>query len=109
MRRAIGFLTVGILVLFVGLPSLAQDIPESKAAKDDVAFLTFGKVIEAVTQNRVDWKNPHQVTAHAVRMACQGKTKELIKEMGHVQDDAELGKALLRFIENFGPDLERYL
>ncbi len=28
--------------------------------------------------------------------------------MGHVQDDKELGKALLAFVKEFGPDLERY-
>lgn len=81
---------------------------KGKIAKSDEALLTFGKVIDAVARDKVDWKHPHQVTVHAVEMCRQGKTTDLIKEMGHVQEDVELGKALLTFIKEFGPDLERY-
>jgi hypothetical protein len=41
-------------------------------------------------------------------MCRDGRSKALIEEMGHVQEDAELGKALLTFVKEFGPDLERH-
>ena len=102
------FFLAGLLALSVAFSGPAQDVPKNKVAKEDMPHLSFGKAVEAAAQEKLDWKNPHQVTAYAVWMCRQGKTNDLIKEMGHVQEDVELGKALLSFIKEFGPDLERY-
>jgi serine/threonine protein kinase len=87
----------------------AKDTPKSKVRKQDVPHLTFGKVIQAAAQQKLDWKNPHDVTAYAVWMCCQGKSKDLVKQMGYVQEDADLGESVLSSIKTLvGPDLERY-
>ena len=108
MKTHGAFFAVGVLALILAVPGFAQDASKKGIAKEDAALLSFGKVIEAAAQEKLDWKNPHQVTAYAVWMCRQGKSKELVKEMGHVEKDAELGKALLSFIGAIGPDLERY-
>ena len=89
-------------------PAVDPVASKSKIGKEDTAYLSFGKVVETPTREKLDWKNPHHATAYAVWMCRQGKMKDLIKEMGHVQEDAELGKAFLAYITEFGSDLERY-
>ena len=102
------FCLAGLIGLSMTLSGPAQDVSRDKVAKEDTPYLSFGKVVEAAAQKKLDWKDPHQVTAYAVWMCRQGRTIELIKEMGHVQEDVELGKVLLSFIKEFGPGLERY-
>jgi len=101
-------LLAAALPAFLLVPPFASDAPNTKVAKEDMAYLSFGKVIKAAAQERLDWKSPHQVTAHAVWMCSHGKSRDLIEAMGHVQEDAQLGEAFLDYIAEFGPDLERY-
>ena len=103
-------LSVLCLIMFIvcGDLCLAADKPIHKIDPSDVIHLAFGKITEASGTVKPDWRDPHQVSAYAVGMCRQGKTKELMKEMMHVQEDPELGKALLSFVSEFGPDLERY-
>ncbi len=96
------------LLLFIVSATAAADAPKSKVAVSDTEHLAFGHIVEASTKEKPDWKNPHSATAYAIGMCRDGRTKDLIAEMGHVQEDAELGKALLTFVKEFGPDLERY-
>jgi hypothetical protein len=79
-----------ILLLVGSTAAIADDLPKSKVAVNDAMHLAFGKIVETSVREKPDWKDPHRATAYAVGMCRDGKTKDLIKEMGHVQEDAEL-------------------
>ncbi len=108
MRRDPRWMSCWFMLVACSALAFADDVPKSKVAASDAAYLAFGKIIEASGAAKPDWEDPHQVAAYAVGMCRQGNTKGLIKEMGHVQEDADLGKSLLTFVSEFGPDLQRY-
>ena len=60
MKTYCASFTAGLLTLLVGFSGLAQDAPKSKVAKEDSAHLSFGKVVETATQEKLDWKNPYR-------------------------------------------------
>lgn len=76
--------------------------------RNDLPFLKFGSVFAAKSPEALDFTNPHHVARHAVFKCSQGKTEQLLAEMGHVDEDPDLGKAFITFVREFGPDLEEF-
>ena len=76
--------------------------------RNDLPFLKFGSVFTATSPEAVDFTNPHHVARHAVFKCSQGETEQLLAEMGHVEEDPDLGKAFVTFLREFGPDLEQF-
>lgn len=74
----------------------------------DSAYLTFGKIFRAESPSSLSFSNPHQVAQYAFFRCSNGQTKQLLREMGHVETDSDLGKAFLTFLGDFGPGLERF-
>ena len=91
-------------LLLIAVLCLAQ----AQTATPDSVYLTFGKVFRAESIPAISFSNPHQVAQYAFFRCSHGQTKQLLREMGHVESDADLGKAFLTFLQEFGPDFERF-
>jgi hypothetical protein len=74
----------------------------------DSAFYQFGKTFPVEIPNNLDIHNPHKVAQYSVFLLEQGRTEELLKQIGHVEKDEQLGQSFITFLREFGPDLARY-
>jgi hypothetical protein len=74
----------------------------------DSVYLTFGKIFRAELPPSLSFSNPHQVAQYAFFRGSKGQTKQLLREMGQVETDADLGKAFRTFLEEVGPDLIQF-
>ena len=95
--------SVSALLLIAGL-CLAQ----TQTGTPDSVYLTFGKIFRVESIPAISFSNPHQVAQYAFFRCSHGQTKRLLREMGHVESDADLGKAFRTFLDEFGPDLEQF-
>jgi hypothetical protein len=75
---------------------------------DDSNYFNFGEIIAAEKPNNYSQYNPHQVAQYSIYLCKEGDTAKVIKKIGHVEKDAILGNSFLAFINEFGPDLERF-
>jgi hypothetical protein len=77
-------------------------------AQPDSTYYQFGKIFPVEMPKDLDIYNPHQVAQYSVLLLEQGRTEELLNQIGHVEKDAQLGQSFLTFLREFGPDLVRY-
>ena len=74
----------------------------------DSAFFQFGNTYPVEIPKDLDFHNPHHIAQYSVFLLEQGRTEELINQIGHVEEDKQLGQSFITFIREFGPDLARY-
>ena len=106
----------GLLPLFGGTGGIRIDRstaphdnrPPSALFPPDTDFVGRDGLVPIAVPTAFQYTNPHHVAQYAVFMCMQGKTAQLLREMGHVEKDQELGRAFLTFLREFGPDLERF-
>jgi len=91
-------------LLFIAISCLAQE----QVRTPDSVYLTFGKIFRAESIPSPSFSNPHHIAQYAFFRCSNGQTKQLLREMGHVETDADLGKAFLTYVREFGPDLEQF-
>jgi hypothetical protein len=74
----------------------------------DDAHLSFGKTFSVDKLPSPDLTNPHDVARHSVFLYKQGRARELPARPAQVDGDASLDRALTTFVDEFGPDLEKF-
>lgn len=92
------------------LPTVASKptAPGLTVIEPDEAYYDFGTVMP-VQMPAGFWRyDPHNVAVYSVQLCRQGDTARLLEELPFVEADAAQGEAFARFVELFGPDLERY-
>ncbi len=74
----------------------------------DEAYYDFGVVLPVQMPDPFWRYDPHSVAVYSVQLCRQGDTARLLEQLRYVEQDAARGEAFARFVEVFGPDLERY-
>jgi hypothetical protein len=74
----------------------------------DSDYFSFGKILKVERLASLDLENPHQVAQYSIYLFKEGETERVIKGIGHVEKDIELGRSFNTFVREFGPDLERF-
>lgn len=74
----------------------------------DKLHFQFGVVYKVGKPDDFSLRNPHHVAQYSVYLCKEGLTENLIKEIGHIEEDKELGRCFICVIREFGPDMERY-
>ena len=100
--NGIGVVAFAFLILFLLSPIflMAEEIlPDSD-------FFCFGKVLKVDGLENPHKKNPHHIAQYSIFLCKQGFTEKMIEEIGHVEKNETLGKSLIAFLREFGPDLE---
>jgi len=87
----------------------ASPEPGHKAAfQPESTYVEANQLIKVERPNVLDRTNPHQVAGFSVELCRSGATKQLVQELSHVEANQDLGRAFITFINEFGPDLERF-
>ena len=74
----------------------------------DSEYFSFGAILSVERPEALDMTNPHHIAQYSVHLCRQGQTTKMVQEIGHVEDDKDLGEAFLTFLRDFGPDLEKF-
>ncbi len=113
MLRAPALVALTLCAAILGCSKSTDSSPDAATTSEridqnDLPFLKFGSVLAARSPEALDFTNPHHVARHAIFKCRQGRTEQLLAEMGHVEEDPDLGKAFITFLGEFGPDLEQF-
>ena len=101
------FLLSSLLLLSIGCEK-NEDSQIVTIDPNDWEYIVFGAIFPVKDYPSLDITNPHEVTAYAVWKCCYGQTEDVLSQVPHIEKDDEFGKALITYIESFGPDLEQY-
>ena len=74
----------------------------------DEAYYQFGAVLPVQAPVEFWRYDPHNVAQYSTQLCREGRTADLLAQLAYVEDDASVGQSWARFVELFGPDLERY-
>jgi hypothetical protein len=107
-KISVKFLILVCLSFFISSCSSKVSLTPTTAIQPDAAYYQFGEKFAVQIPDDFSKYDPHQVAQYSVYLIKEGRTEELLKQIGHVEKDQALGNSFITFLREFGPDLERY-